>query len=124
MEDIRSYLNKNFNSSEVSTIDSIKHVIPFGWHFFIDQIMRYGDLVNCSITDISVDKGLLRIHGSCSLDSDQQLFNRLSQSIARDSATTCMICSRRGFRRKKEVGWPSLCGTHYIEYVNFLDNSE
>lgn len=102
---------------------AIHKVVPEGWQELVDQAFGLIDLMpDSQITRISAEKGLLRIVGECKLEQNQVIFDKFAQALARDSATMCMKCGKRGFRRKEEEGWPALCGVHYVEYVNFLDS--
>jgi len=128
--DIVRFLEERIYTGSNLTPTEVYAATPTGWHFLLEDIFTFQDLVNntsdgCEVFHISVQKGLLRISGSCVHPADQRLFNRLVQSIARDSATVCMECgSRKAFRRKMEVAWPALCAIHYVEYVNYLDTRD
>jgi hypothetical protein len=90
-----------------------------GWHKFIQEAFYLvSALRDTKITRVYVNKGLLRFVGESDSPMEQSIFNRLSQSIAKDSALCCVVCGQHGYRRKLEVGWPCLCREHYIEYAN------
>lgn len=90
-----------------------------GWHRFIHEVYYLVEsLRDITITRVYVNKGLLRFVGHSDSEIQQSLFNRLTQSIAKDSALCCVVCGQHGYRRKLEEGWPCLCKEHYIEYAN------
>lgn len=106
-------------------LQEAQHFFPKGWHVFLDDIWHLADLIgNVRVTRIGIDKGLLRVTVETPGDIEASLFKRVTQSVARESSLKCMECGKRGFRRKIEQGWPSLCGVHYVEYVNFLDQNK
>ena|SRR5690349_3635171 len=98
---------------------------PDGWNKF-KTVYQYlqNRLFPCEIVSVGIEKGLLRVKAICDNPEDQEIFDRVAQSLARDSATTCMKCGQYGFRRKAEQHWPALCGVHYVEYVNYLDENQ
>lgn len=122
MQHILDFMSTSLTDSDLAE-SVIGEVVPDGWIDLVWQAKRLITLMPESFMQkIAVDKGLLRIIGDCKLEMDQVIFDKFAQSLARDSSTMCMECGKRGFRRKEEDGWPSLCGVHYVEYVNFLDS--
>jgi hypothetical protein len=104
---------------------SVECMVPPGWQKFWDIVEYLATLITVDLKSVKIAQGLFRIDGTCEDEIGQTLFNRVVQSIARDSATSCMVCGNRGFRRKSEALKPALCGTHYVDYLNFLaDNDE
>ena len=90
-----------------------------GWHKFVQEAFFLATVMgDTTISRVYVNKGLLRFVGVSESPIQQSLFNRLSQSIAKDSALCCVVCGQHGYRRKLEEGWPCLCKEHYIEYAN------
>jgi hypothetical protein len=116
----------NFLSYEktVNNINEIKEYLPSGWK----SLVRPLEILTTKIPGyvfllLRVDKGILRIiatHGNVELDD---LFLRVRESVARDTAVTCMWCGSLGRRHKKDEGMPSFCRPHYIEYLNLLNES-
>lgn len=104
----------------------VEENLPTGWKDFSrileTIIFLTHDSPRCDTkVHIKIDKGLLRVSATLESESYQEVFNRVANSVARDSSLVCMVCGKRGHRRKEEVGWPSLCTTHYVQYVNYLD---
>lgn len=54
--------------------------------------------------------------------NEYKLFKRVCQSMASESAKTCMICGNFGRRRKELEHKPSLCPAHYLDYINHEPN--
>lgn len=90
-----------------------------GWHRFVHEVFFLAaSLRDVTITRVYANKGLIRFVGESHSDIQQSIFNRYTQSIAKDSALCCVVCGQHGYRRKLEEGWPCLCKEHYIEYAN------
>lgn len=97
-------------------------VCPPGWHSLlaIAFSFRFEMAKSCKIHGLRVQKGLLRLYGSCHSSKEDEVWVRLAQSLAASSALICMVCGAKGYRRKLEAGQPCLCAKHYIEYANAL----
>jgi hypothetical protein len=119
MEYISSRLNKTYeNPSEADIV----LLVPPGWVSIWSIIQRLtGYIDNCTLIKAGIEKGLLRTEFKCENQTDQNLLNLVSQAVARESSMKCMVCGEWGRRRKLEDGLPCLCGKHYTDYVNFLD---
>lgn len=104
--------------------------LPKGWEQLIQPLRFFWMLVSGSPFKtffrirFRLVKGILR---SSLIDDGQEiaepisdLFNRIAETVSRDSAVICMVCGDRGNRRKHEQYWPSLCKMHYIQYANYL----
>ena len=108
-------------------IEEAKTKVGTGWHSLIDH---YHDMVNRLTepsTIVSVERriGMLNIKASPLNDDHptQEILDRLSWSVERDSAKVCEICGRKGFRRKILPEKPNLCGPHYVQiYSKVSDN--
>jgi hypothetical protein len=102
--------------------DAAEELVPDGWVSLWAVILRLtGYIDNCTLVKMGIEKGLLRTEFKCENQTDQNLLNLISNSIARESTLKCMVCGKWGRRRKLEEGMPCLCGHHYTEYVNYLD---
>jgi hypothetical protein len=105
---------------------NIEEVFPIGWKKFA-RVIETASFLTYDLPQlkhhvhVKIEKGLLRISSALRSENYQEVFNRVSNSVARDTSLVCMVCGKRGHRRKEEVGWPSLCTTHYVQYVNYLD---
>jgi hypothetical protein len=90
-----------------------------GWHKFVHEVFYLvANWQGTTISRVYANKGLLRFVAESESDIQQSILNRLTQSIAKDSALCCVVCGQHGYRRKLEEGWPCLCKEHYIEYAN------
>ena len=98
-------------------------LMPIGWR---DTIWAFAKKamarlnVSPSRIVLHAENGLLRITARSSDPLDTDIMKQVSQYIARQSARTCMVCGKFGYRRKMESGWPCLCRDHYILYANAL----
>jgi hypothetical protein len=95
--------------------------VPSGWLNLTTILSMYTVDTDAIINLVKIEKGLLRLLGNGSSIVQQDTFNVLSQHTAVKSSVTCMVCGKRGYRRKTLEGWPSLCTKHHVQYVNFLD---
>jgi hypothetical protein len=76
------------------------------------------------LTYVAVEKGLFRIKIETKNVELTEVFKILVQHVAVKSSLTCLVCGKRGYRKKVLEGWPSLCTTHHVQYVNYLDEVE
>jgi hypothetical protein len=98
------------------------NVLPPGWLPLHNTVQEACAYLNGLIQSVRRDdRGLLRIEYSAVDFTSSDLLRRICETITRDSAVTCMVCGKRGFRRKLESGWPCLCRDHYIIYANALN---
>jgi hypothetical protein len=106
--------------------EKLVSVLPQGWKKLTRTILMVKHLFqdSCELKELKMEKGLLRITLTSEADDVSELLNRLAHSIARESANTCLVCGVWGVRRKIETYSPSFCVTHYIEYVNYLDQTQ
>lgn len=115
---VQQVLTLDYSTIILDKQDILEKTLP-GWHRLVHELWYLLDrLDSVIVTRVWVDKGLLRIEGGSTRLIENSLFERVAQSIAKDSALTCLVCGQRGYRRKMETGWPCLCREHYIEYVN------
>lgn len=103
------------------TAPEVYKIIPSGWYQLARMCLRLTDLMENSIVEVGIRKGLLVVKFKGATELDSNISELFRNAIAKESSVTCMICGNRGFRRKAEAHTPTLCGPHYVEYVNFLD---
>jgi hypothetical protein len=99
----------------------VYHIIPEGWNSLAIMSVRLTQLMKNCIVEAGVKDGLIviRFKGNNQVDNDIcELFRHI---VAKQSSLMCMICGGRAMRRKAETPIPTLCGPHYVEYVNYLD---
>lgn len=89
-------------------------------NYYVNNIEPH---IGLMINKVSIEKGLLRLHQFGGNADQQEIFKILAQHVAVKSSLTCMVCGKRGHRRKVLEGWPSLCTTHHVQYVNYLDET-
>jgi hypothetical protein len=123
---VRAFQNKTaFNITPVTEQD-LENALPPGWCCFIPFIMHLtGRLESCNIKTVAIESGLLRITAFSPNKFDNEIFEKVAQRLAVDSRLICMVCGKtspRSLRKKQEPGNPSLCGPHFIQFVNFLDD--
>lgn len=106
-----------------STTDDVVKILPDGWKNLLGPVFLITqNLDDVFLSIVKVEKGLLRAYAG-GRDDLIDLVERVSQSVARESAVICMVCGHRGVRRKHEPYSPSLCEMHYIQYINWLDKN-
>lgn len=118
MTTTKEYVNSFNNMSHVPSDDNITKmtaVLPAGWHKLIPIIFETASICKINISALDIKQGTLYIKG---VGEYQNIFNRVARSLMMDSALTCMVCGKYGRRRKDESGSPSLCGAHYLDYIN------
>lgn len=119
-------LNSIIKSQEWEEMgDEIDALMPYGWNGLQEVLLDYcNDVGLIHIVKVSVEKGLLRFVSVARGAHHERTFNILAHHVAVKSSLKCMICGKRGYRRKLSEGWPSLCTTHHVQYVNYLDELE
>jgi hypothetical protein len=98
-------------------------MIPEGWHSLVKMAVRLTDLMDNCIVEIGIRQGLFVVKFKGTNELDNEICELFRNAVAQKSSVTCMICSKRGFRRKREALVPTLCGPHYVEYINYLDDN-
>lgn len=108
------------SSSGIQESD-IKENVPPGW---LDIAIPFHSTINMlkgKVIRMSVQKGLLRAEIEPPQSPELAIISKwLRNSLARESALTCMITGNRGYRRKDYNGWPCLSTPILIEYANEL----
>ena len=101
--------------------DAKKQVGP-GWAKLIDHcflmaayLWEAGDPIVVTVTNRI---GMLSIRATSDHATVQDILNRLSWTLERDSAKVCEQCGAKGYRRKVLPGSPNRCRECYIALVN------
>ena len=115
-------VKKAFQIDYSDSIHIIKETIwiPPGWVDIYDELDKSITNLGGRIIRVHYAKGILRILEKSTVVSTKWLI----QGFGKQSSNTCMICSKRSYRRKSYGGWPSLCFTHIVEYANQLDEDK
>ena len=99
-----------------------------GWSHLVARYYEFLDWIKPGptilerplVTVVEVSRGMLRIVATHPNPIVDELLNKLSWAIERDSAKFCEVCGEKGFRRKSLEGSPNRCQPHYIELLNQL----
>lgn len=93
-----------------------------GWSALIEKYFHWitylGDGTVAEVTEVTNRIGMLSIKATSESNVVQDMLNRLSWSIERDSAKVCEVCGSKGFRRKALPNSPNRCQQHYVELMN------
>jgi hypothetical protein len=125
MKDLIKYLNAGTSIHENGGFGAayVYDALPEGWRPLAKLGVRLTELMDNRIVEIGIRAGLLVVKFKGNNELDNQICELFRNAIAQKSSVTCMICSKRGFRRKREALVPTLCGPHYVEYINYLDDN-
>lgn len=102
--------------------------LPEGWKHLPDAVRVLASHFDVHseiiVNRYTVELGLLRFHLEPPTEPLYEfIFNSVAQAVAAKSAKICLVCGNSGVRRKDEQHWPCLCGKHYIQYRNWLDQN-
>lgn len=111
------------------TLQEAYQYVGKGWHplikHYFGMMMWIGDCqgpestwVRPEVVEVGHNIGMLKIKAECEVPLVQEMCDRLSWSIERDSARICEVCGKKGWRRKALPGAPNRCRDHYIELAN------
>lgn len=116
------YLNISISDSNGISISKINSVLPPGWNIRLGSVIEEIDeLSNSSITGLDIKNGVLYItHKNES--PYHQLIDLAIRALSQESARICMICGSFGKRRKEQEYKPCLCRTHYLDYINYVED--
>jgi len=100
--------------------------VGHGWTDLVGRYFGYVSVINCAcdadnvirIEIVEVSRGMLRIVAKHDSPLIQEILDKLSWAIERDSAKICEVCGEKGYRRKSLPGSPNRCRKHYIELSN------
>lgn len=136
VQDVEGFLTKASEGFIIDPEANNAELFPWGWKFIIsplyilENLYRVRSSNQAGLFSVGLVKGILRVKLIQHPQIPERLedfplridmFNRVAESVARDSANKCLVCGDRGNRKKTEKYWPSLCNKHYIQYVNYLD---
>jgi len=115
---------------EVSVTDSTKiksrdiiELLPPGWKTqFEEVIVGIESVLDVDIIGVDIRDGVLYLTMSPSQLTNVTLTNYVLKTLAQQSAQTCMVCGKYARRRKEQAHKPALCRTHYLEYINALED--
>lgn len=109
---------------ELSTDADVVKILPDGWKRMVNPLLLLTQTFpTIRLTHMRLDRGLLRVYAVTDDAKLADLFERVTQSVARESSAFCMVCGERGNRKKTEQYSPSLCREHYIQYINWIDQN-
>ena len=101
-----------------------------GWSLLVIRYYNFLDIINCAtealgwadieILEVEVSRGMLRIVAKHPDVTLQDILDKLSWAIERDSVLVCEVCGEKGYRRKTLPGSPNRCQPHYVELANRL----
>lgn len=98
-------------------------LLPPGWKTQFEEVIRgIQDVLDVDITGVDIRDGVLYIRMSPSQLVNVTLTNYVLKTLAQQSAQTCMVCGQYARRRKEQAHKPALCRTHYLEYINALED--
>lgn len=122
-----SHLLQPFLQVSVSNPAKIKgrdiiEMLPPGWKTqFEEVICGIETVLNVEIIGVDIRDGVLYLTISPSQLTNVTLTNYVLKTLAQQSAQTCMVCGQYARRRKEQAHKPALCRTHYLEYINALE---
>jgi hypothetical protein len=130
--ELKNFLSKTITSEDFRFIpdeledpDELEEFLPTGWHKFVEELFQasMSHQRPMSVGKVTIKDGVL--YSSIEMgkpdnreEVHKKLFVRISTSLMQESAKTCMVCGKFGKRRKELEHKPSLCPTHYLEYIN------
>jgi hypothetical protein len=124
--ELKNFLSKTIESDDFRFLpNELNDFLPLGWRKFTEELFQASMAHQRpqSFGKVTIRDGVLY----CTIqkgkpdnreEEHKSLFTRISTSLMQESAKTCMVCGKFGKRRKELEHKPSLCPTHYLEYIN------
>lgn len=111
---------------ETDNPEWILNDVPPGWRKqFREIVWGLQEFIGVKLTGVAIKDGILYIRFT---DKDlpsqpkRQLAEFVTKRLLQESAQTCMVCGQYARRRKEQAHKPALCRTHYLEYINALED--
>lgn len=112
-------INLTTDAESAISWEVLKENIPPGWIHCIEYLEALTEqITEYKLKEVKIEKGVLRIRSEHPNQYNEKIFEYVAQFCAQATSKACIVCGEKGFRRKREERWPSLCTSHYIQYRN------
>jgi hypothetical protein len=113
---VDSHTNKEIESLTGLSIKEIAEFIPPMWEKYYFVIRDAKKACEVEIQSVKIKNCVLYVTPIESYYSP--IFKRVAKTLLTDSSRTCLVCGKFGRRRKDQIGFPSLCPAHFLDYIN------
>jgi len=109
------------NDPDGLSIAEILRILPAGWRSKFERfIIETCGLLNTPMSGVDIRNGVLYLtpseHGK-----HHELAILITRALSQESARVCMVCGQYGMRRKEQEHKPCLCRTHYLDFINYVE---
>lgn len=119
IQHVQDWVRFSKSATDIS-LEEIVGELPSQWYSLVSLPFRLPKEILGRVTSVKLSDGLLTFEGCAGPHGSQLLVDILYRGISTHSSKICMVCGRVGQRRKIEFGKPVLCTLDYINYLNFL----
>jgi hypothetical protein len=115
------YLSRTIVDDAGIPVSTILSSLPPGWEQkFYTVLMELDDILELCIVKLDIRNGVLYITPSED-GKYRQLMTLATRALSQESARVCMVCGEYGMRRKEQEHKPCLCRTHYLDFINYVE---